>query len=136
MDASLLDTDTLNEVLKQKNANVLRHGAEYLAQHGQFAISSITRCELLRGLKEKTAASQLARFQAFCQRTQVLSVLDEILEEAVDLWVIGRRQGLAPKDADVIIAATALHHGRILVTGNTTHFAWVPGLKLANWRDS
>src|SRR4051812_47060141 len=130
MDVALLDTDTLNEVLKKKNANVLRHAAEYLAQHGQFAISSITRYELLRGLKEKNATSQLARFQAFCQNTLQLSVLDEILERAVDLWVIGRRQGLAPKDADMVIAATALHHGRTLVTGNTMHFDWVPGLTL------
>ena len=43
MDVTLLDTDTLNEVLKQRNANVIGHAAEYLAQHGQFAISSITR---------------------------------------------------------------------------------------------
>ncbi len=38
MDAALLDTDILNEVLKQKNANAIRHAADYLAQHGQFAI--------------------------------------------------------------------------------------------------
>jgi predicted nucleic acid-binding protein len=134
MDAALLDTDTLNEVLKRKNASVVRHAADYLVQHGQFAISSITRYELLRGLKEKNAASQLARFQAFCQNTVILPVIDDVLETAADLWVAGRKQGLAPKDADVIIAATALHHGRVLVTGNTAHFAWVPGLTLDNWR--
>ena len=131
MDAALLDTDTLNEVLKRKTVNVVQRAADYLAQHGQFAISSITRYELLRGLKEKNAASQLARFQAFCQNTTILPVIDDILEEAVDLWVAGRKLGLAPKDADVIIAATALHHGRTLVTGNTAHFAWVPGLTLS-----
>lgn len=86
-------------------------------------------------MKEKGASSQLARFQAFCQNTLVLPVLDEILERAADLWVAGRNQGQAPMDADMMIAATALHHGLILVTGNTVHFAWVPGLQLANWRD-
>ncbi|MBI3862270.1 MAG: type II toxin-antitoxin system VapC family toxin [Planctomycetia bacterium] len=135
MDAALLDTDILNEVLKQKNANVVRHAAAYLAQHGQFAISSITRYELLRGLKEKNASSQLARFQAFCQQTTIFPVADDILDRAVDLWVAGRTQGLAPKDADVIIAATALHHGRVLVTGNLAHFAWIPGLTINNWRN-
>ena len=49
MQAALLDTDTLNEVLKQKNANVVLHATNYLKQHGQFAISSMTRYELLRG---------------------------------------------------------------------------------------
>jgi len=45
-----------------------------------------------------------------------------------------RRGGHPGRDADLIIAATALEHGRVLVTGNTLHFAWVPGLKLSNWR--
>lgn len=43
----------LNEVLKKKNLNVVRRAAEYLAEHSQFAMSSITRYEALRGLKEK-----------------------------------------------------------------------------------
>jgi tRNA(fMet)-specific endonuclease VapC len=61
MDESLLDTDILNEVLKRKSANVVRHAAEYLAQHGQFAVSSITRYEVLRGLLEKRALTQRRR---------------------------------------------------------------------------
>ncbi len=122
MDPCLLDTDTLNEVLKQKNASVVCHAADYLSQHGRFAISSISRYEVLRGLKEKNAAAQLARFYTFCGNTLILPVTDEILDAAADLWVTGRKQGLAPKDADLVIAATALHHGRTLVTGNTAHF--------------
>jgi predicted nucleic acid-binding protein len=49
MDLALLDTDTLNEVLKQRNSEVIRHSADYLQQHGQFALSSMSRYELLRG---------------------------------------------------------------------------------------
>jgi tRNA(fMet)-specific endonuclease VapC len=135
MDAALLDTDILNEVLKQKNATVVRHAAKDLSEHGQFAISSIGRYEVLRGLKEKNAAVQLARFHTFCANTLVLPVTDDVLEAAADLWVTGRRKGLAPKDADLVIAATALTAGHTLVTGNTPHFAWVPGLAVVNWRD-
>ena len=36
-------------------------------------------------------------------------------------------------DADLLIAATALEHGMTLVTGNTKHFARIPGLQLENW---
>jgi tRNA(fMet)-specific endonuclease VapC len=134
MDESLLDTDILNEVLKAKNANVVRHAARYLAQHGQFAISGMSRYEVLRGLKEKNAPRQLTRFHAFCQNTLILPITDDILDRAADLWVDGRKQGFTPKDADLVIAATALQHGRTLATGNTAHFRWIPGLKLANWR--
>lgn len=90
---------------------------------------------MLRGLKEKNAVSQLTKFHSFCQKTLILAVADDILDRAADLWVQGRKQGFAPKDADLVIAATALHHGRTLVTGNTTHFSWIAGLRLANWRD-
>jgi tRNA(fMet)-specific endonuclease VapC len=134
MPASLLDTDILNEVLKQKNANVVRHAADYLAQHAQFAISSISWYEVLRGLAYKNAQVQLAQFQAFCQTTLLLPVTNDVLQRAADLWVTGRRSGMAPKDADLIIAATALLYGRTLVTGNTSHFAWIAGLTIEDWR--
>ena len=135
MDSALLDTDMLNEVLKRKNINVVRHSADYLVQHGQFAISSITWYEVLRGLLEKNATTQLAQFRTFCGNSLLLPVADDVLERAAQLWVAGRRQGLAPKDADLVIGATALVHGRMLVTGNTQHFAWIQQLNLANWRD-
>jgi len=90
---------------------------------------------VFRGLKEKSATSPIGRFLAFCQNTLVLPVLDGIQDRAADLWVAGRSQGLAPVDTDLMIAATALHHGRTLVTGNTVHFAWVAGLTILNWRN-
>ena len=134
MDAALLDTDILNEVLKQKNVQVLQHASAYLGQHGQFAVSSITRYEVVRGLKEKQATKQLTRFTTFCQHSLILPTSDAILDRAADLWVAARRGGHPGRDADLIIAATALEHGRVLVTGNTPHFSWVSGLRLANWR--
>ena len=65
----------------------------------------------------------------------ILSVADDILDRAADLWAIGRGLGMAPKDADLIIAATALEHGQTLVTGNVSHFQWIPRLALANCLD-
>lgn len=134
MDAALLDTDILNEVLKQRNAQVVQRAAQYLAKHAQFAISSITWYEVIRGLKEKSAVAQMARFQTFCGNSLILPVTDSVLDRASDLWVSGRKIGMAPTDADLIIAATAIEQSRILVTGNTMHFAWIPGLTIEDWR--
>ena len=134
MDLVLLDTDTLNEVLKRRNAEVVQHATDYLQQHGQFAISSMSRYEVLRGLREKQATVQLAKFDAFCLKTLVLPITDAILDRTANLWVAARRGGHPGKDADLIIAATALEYGRTLVTGNTFHFAWIPGLKVEDWR--
>jgi predicted nucleic acid-binding protein len=134
MDAALLDTDMLNEVLKHRNPYVVQHGTAYLRQHSQFAISAITRYELLRGLKERGATAQLARFELFCQRTHIEPVSGAILDRATDLWVLARQGGFPARDADLIIAATSLELNRGLVTGNTAHFSWIPSLSLENWR--
>ena len=41
---------------------------------------------------------------------------------------------------DVGLAATAIHHGRVLVSGNSAHFGYVRDagfdLKLENWREA
>ena len=136
MKLSLLDTDTLSEVLKQKDSNVVRHASNYLAQHQQFAISAMTRYEVLRGLKDTNATRRMQDFEIFCQNAELYPITDEVLDRSADLWVEARKGGHPRYDADLIIAATALEHGRVLVTGNTPHFSWVPGLVIENWRDA
>jgi predicted nucleic acid-binding protein len=136
MDAALLDTDILNEVLKQRNSQVVAHASAYLQAHGQFAISALTRYEVIRGLRDANATTQLSRFAVFCQNTLILPITNAVLDRAADLWVAARQGGHPRSDADLIIAATAVEHGLVLVTGNTPHFAWVPGLTLANWREA
>ena len=71
---ALLDTDILNEVLKQRNALVQSKTTAYLAQHGQFCISAITRFELVPpGYLESNATTQLAdlpyfvRIRSYCR---------------------------------------------------------------------
>jgi tRNA(fMet)-specific endonuclease VapC len=134
MDAALIDSDILSEVLKQRNPVVLGHAGQYLQQHGQFAISAVTRFELLRGFTELGATTQLARFATFCQHTLVLPLTDSVFDRAADLWAVARRGGYPHADADLLIAATALEHSRVLVTGNGPHFTWIAGLTLADWR--
>ena len=134
MDSALLDTDILSEVLKLRDPTVRQRALDYTRVHGQLAFSSMTRYEILRGYRDQNATTQLARFVVFCRHGIVFAVTDAIFDRAADLWVTGRRGGHAHNDADLIIAATALEHGRALVTGNTEHFAWIPGLRLDDWR--
>jgi tRNA(fMet)-specific endonuclease VapC len=37
------------------------------------------------------------------------------------------------EDADILIAATAMKHGMVVVTDNTQHFKRIKGLKVENW---
>jgi predicted nucleic acid-binding protein len=134
MDEALLDTDILSELLKQRHPIVRRKAGQYLKEKGRFTFSVFTRFEITRGYKEKNAVRQLQRFEVFCQRSLILPADDTVFEQAGELWVAARRGGHSHGDADLIIAATARESGRVLVTGNTPHFAWIPGLRLEDWR--
>ena len=134
MDATLLDTDMLSEILKRRSARVMAKTAAYLEEHGRFTFSAFSRFEIRRGYVERRATRQLARFNVFCGHSLVLPVTDVIFDRACDLWAEARQGGHPCGDADVLIAATALEHSLVLASGNLRHFDWVPTLKLADWR--
>ena len=102
-------------------------------QHGQFSVSEFTYFEVIRGLRLKRATSKIRAFDGLSRGLIRYAVNAEILDRAADLWVSGRTGGHPHSDGDLIIAATALVNGLQLVTGNTSHYAWMTGLQLANW---
>lgn len=130
----LLDTDIPSEILKQRDPKVIQRATAYFQAHGQFAFSAFTRYEVVRGLKAKNASTQLARFETFCQNSLVLPITDAVLDRAAELWIVGRSGKHPHKDADFLIAATALDSSRTLATANTVDFDWIQGLAIENWR--
>lgn len=134
MDLALLDTDMLSEAFRGRNLVVLQHVAAYLQAQGDLYFSDFSRFEVVRGLRAKQASAQLHQFDVFWRNCKSLPITDDVLERAAELWSSGKQIGRIPSDADVIIAATALTAGRVLVTGNLAHFSWMPGIRLANWR--
>jgi predicted nucleic acid-binding protein len=135
MNPCVLDTDILTEVFKGRNATVAAHAGAYLKDHGQFAVSAMTRFEVLRGLRHKQATKLLVDFEVLCSRLLVLPITDDVLDRAADLWVDARQGGHPQRDADLIIAASALVHRRELATGNVAHFQWISGLTIIDWRN-
>lgn len=134
MDEALLDTDIVSEVLKGKNPQVLAAAQQYLAARQRMAFSAVTIYEVLRGLHAKRATRQLTEFLRTVATSDVLPVTVPVLMRAAELWADARRAGHPRNDADLIIAATAIEARRVLVTGNTSHFSWIPGLVLSDWR--
>jgi len=134
MDESLLDTDILSEVLKRKDQQVLASARQYLAEHPRLAFSAMTIYEVTRGYRAKHASRQLAEFFKTMNTSDIYPISVPVLMRAADLWAEGRDGGRPHDDADLIIAATALEAQRVLVTGNTSHYSWISGLRLADWR--
>lgn len=134
MEPSLLDTDTLSEVMKGVDQRVQDNARRYLTAFDHFTFSLITRYEILRGLKARRAIRQIVRFEQRCQHSVVLPLTDAIIVHAADLYALLHQEGQLVSDADILIAATALQHNLILVTENVNHFHRIPGLSIESWR--
>jgi tRNA(fMet)-specific endonuclease VapC len=134
MNPCVLDSDTLSEILKQKNLRVLERAERYFGQFGTFTFSAISWFEIVRGLRAAGSTAKLRRFEEFVSHSVVLPVTPRVLDVAADLWVAGHGRRHRTYDADFLIAATALEQGMELVSGNIEHFSWMPNLTVVDWR--
>jgi tRNA(fMet)-specific endonuclease VapC len=138
VDKALLDTDIFSEVLKGKNPHVRARSAVYLSVFGRLTISVVIVVEIVRGFQKVGRTQALEKFAA------TLSSLDVLVLDADSAVLAGKihadleRRGLSVGRADPMIAAIAIRHGRVLVTGNTEHFRRIQSLgydlRLDDWR--
>jgi tRNA(fMet)-specific endonuclease VapC len=129
---ALIDTDVLSALLRGTSA-VAARARDYLGEHRIFALSIITRYEILRGLKAKAAVAQVQAFDRFCATCLVMPVTDDVVVRAADIYATLRSRGEPIGDADILFAATALTHGCGVVTNNESHFRRIDGLGVDNW---
>ncbi len=97
---------------------------QFIAQHAP-AVSAISYVEVL-GYHSLTEEDKTL-LETFFDAATLLPIGARVLEQAAKLRQV-RKMTLG----DALVAATALVHGRTLVTRNTGDFAWIPGLKLLN----
>jgi tRNA(fMet)-specific endonuclease VapC len=75
----------------------------------------------------------MSDFNNLCRRYRVL-LLDEleIIERAAEIHADLKRRGRPIQDADILIAATAIRHGLILVSDDSDLLR-VQGITVENW---
>jgi predicted nucleic acid-binding protein len=69
-------------------------------------------------------------FRQFLRRVDVLPLNRSIMRRFAQVRGELRRRGQLVGDPDLLIAATALHHGLVLVTNNRRHFERIAELQL------
>lgn len=130
--AYLLDTNIVSLELKN-NPKIKQRLKEFQSQEGLLSISCITYFEVKRGLFAVNAIKQLERFDDFCKDFQIIFLDDlAILEKASEIHANLRLRGLPIQTEDILIAATAIVKGFILVS-NDSDLLRVEGLSLENW---
>ena len=75
----------------------------------------------------------MAAFEKLCAVSNILPLTDEIILRAADIYGDLHRRGALIGDADILIAATAIHHSLTLVTNNENHFSRISNLTIENW---
>ena len=119
----LLDTNIITAHLKN-NQRITNRLKEVRSQGQKVFISGISYYEIKRGLLAVNATSKLSVFNDLCKSYRLL-LLDEI---HADL----KRRGRPIQDADILIAATAIRHGLILVSDDSDLLR-VQGITVENW---
>ncbi len=128
----LMDTNIVTAILK-RNPQVRNKLREIGTQRKEAFISCITYYEIKRGLFYAKATRQLADFDELHKTYKVVLLEDlQIIEKATEIHTDLRRKGTPIQDADVLIAATAIVKGLILVS-NDSDMLRVVGVTVEDW---
>ncbi len=77
----LLDTDTFSYIMRRDPA-VIARAREYRQTGRTYALSMISRYEVLSGLMWRGAERQLERFDRFCDLSNVLPLTEDVAVRA------------------------------------------------------
>jgi predicted nucleic acid-binding protein len=116
----ILDSNIIIYAAKPEHAELRRLIAERAP-----AVSAVSYVEVL-GFHRLTEAER-RHFTEFFAASTILPLAQPVLDEAVALRQV-RKMSLG----DSLVAATALVHGKVLVTRNAKDFEWVSGLRMLN----
>lgn len=141
MSGWLLDTNVLSELRRPRpNPRVLDFVAGQALDH--LYVSTVTLAEIRYGIEtigDPVRRSELYAWLANNLRPMFEQRVLEVSEDVIFKWRLaveqGRRAGHTFSQPDLIIAATALHHGLTVVTRDTADFKRA-GVPLFNpWED-
>jgi predicted nucleic acid-binding protein len=128
----VLDTDVVSDLMRPRPSAQL---VERLAQvdASEQATTAVTIGELAYGAQHADRPELYERAVRLLSGTRVLPFDRDAAELYGTIRSQLERDGRRLPDPDLRIAATALVHRAVLITGNIRHFERVPGLGCENW---
>lgn len=118
----MIDT---NVVIGHLDSVLPEKGLEFMDDLPTIMLSVVTRIELLSW--RSATESQLTVLESYISDAKVFDLSEAIIKKTIYI-----RKEHHIKLPDAIIAATALVHGLILLTRNTSDFNRIVGLEIVN----
>ena len=138
MDKALLDTDIFSEILKGRNESVARNASAYRQQFRRYTLSAITVMEVVKGLQQVNRHDHIDVLLSALSAEEILAFDRETAQVAGRIYGELERTGRPIGRADPMVAAIALQHKLVLVTGNVKHFERIQSLgfplSVCDWR--
>ena len=126
----LVDTDVCSAHLRSVG-DVERR---FMQHTGSLYLSTISLAELYAWVsRKKSPPRHLDGLMAFLSDVTILDVDHEVARCFGQLRGNMLDRGQVVPGMDLLIAATALVHGLVMVTHNTKHFIDIPGLNVEDW---
>ena len=104
-----------------------------LSQGDFIRIPRIAYYEIERGLLARGAVAKFKRFMNLVELLGTVSLTDNTLEIAAEIYADLSQKGQVIEDDDIFIGATALEHNAVLVMNNVKHLSRLQGIQLENW---
>lgn len=134
MTVYIFDTDALSNILKKDPSPSLLERLAAVPSDFQYT-TAITVCEIYYGAYR--SENRLKIIEAY--ETKVFPNLKILPFDSESGRICGRlkalmeKKGLPRSEPDLRIAAIAIQHRMILITGNIRHFIDIPDVNVENW---
>ena len=130
----LFDTDCLSNILKKAPSPLLIKKLETLPKDLQFT-SSINVSEIYFGAYRSRNQEKILKAyeDKVFPNVNILPVDTDSGKIYGRLKALLEKRGFSKSEPDLRIAAIAIQHNMILVTGNKKHFMNIPGLNIEDW---
>ena len=129
----LLDTSVYSQPLKREPHDGVMNRLDRLSLR-QLATSSVVVAETLAGIHMSGSRRLLHQYEVQLKgRISVLAFDEEVANTYAYLKAEMRGIGRPRPALDLMIAATARHHGLIVATLNEKDFLGIPGVAVENW---
>lgn len=134
MNKALLDTNILSYFLRG-NIPVTTRLKQYSQRYDRLTFSILSYYEIKSGLLYRDARNILSQFEELATESEILHLSLQTINIASEIYGSLRTRGIPTPPMDLLIAATAIEYGSIIITANIRDFENIRGLTYENWAE-